>query len=368
MKIAQAPLEDWMRKYYFNTEIDIGSSGVENFSLTDLRRLTDLTQEEIDQITFHDSESLGALTLRRTIARRWGNGDARRVMVTHGSSEALFLIMNTLLRAGDEVIVLDPCYQSLRSPAEAIGCRLKAWPLRFEQRFHPDIEEFKTLLSANTRMVIVNFPHNPTGISLTREEQQAFIHAVADVGAYLVWDAAFADLTYDHPPLPDSSLCYERAISIGTLSKAYGLPGLRIGWCFADPEILAQCVFLRDYITLHLSPLVELVAQRAIESGDNLLDLRLRQARANLETLADWIASHPDTTAWVRPQGGVTAFVQLPTIPDVDAFCHQLANVYKVLLVPGSCFNRPQHVRLGFGGPTAAFQEGLSRLAQALRA
>ncbi len=357
-----------MRQYYFNTEIDIGSSGVENFSLADLRQRTGLTQEELDDVIFHDSESLGAFALRQTIARRWGNGDAERVMVTHGSSEALFLIMNTLLRSGDEVIVLDPCYQSLRSTAEAIGCRLKPWRLRFAQQFRPDIEELKTLLSTNTRMVIVNFPHNPIGISLTREEQQAFIGAVADVGAYLVWDAAFAELTYDNPPLPNSSLCYDRAISIGTLSKGYGLPGLRIGWCLADPEILAQCVYLRDYITLHLSPLVELIAQRAIENADNLLGVRLGQARTNLAILAEWIELHPDTTAWVRPQGGVTAFVHLPTISDVDAFCRQLADTYKVLLVPGSCFNYPQHVRLGFGGPTATFKEGLSRLSQALDA
>src|SRR5581483_3630124 len=120
MKIRAALLEDWLRDYYFTNEIDIGSSGVESFSLADLRRLTNLTAAQLDAVVFDDSRSCGAPELRQAIAERWGNGDAERVMATHGSSEAIFLVMHALLERGDEVIVLDPCYQSLVSIAEAI--------------------------------------------------------------------------------------------------------------------------------------------------------------------------------------------------------------------------------------------------------
>ncbi|AVH69215.1 aspartate aminotransferase [Nostoc sp. 'Lobaria pulmonaria (5183) cyanobiont'] len=365
-KIAPALLESWMRDYYFSTEIDIGSSGVENFSLTELYKLTNLTQEELDRIVFHDSSSLGNFELRKAIALRWGNGDPEQVMVTHGSSEANFLIMNGLLNADDEVVVLDPCYQQLFSIAESIGCQLKRWELRFEQHFLPNIEEAKRLITPRTRMVIVNFPHNPTGASLTKKEQDALIDAVAEVGAYLVWDAAFADIVYEGSPLPNPNLRYKRSISMGTFSKCYGLPGLRFGWCLASPEMLERFVHLRDYMTLHLSPLVELIAHRVVEKADNLLSIRLQQARVNLNILSKWVEQHQEFVEWSRPQGGVCTFLRLRYISDSEAFCHHLANVHKVLLVPGTCFNHSSHVRLGFGGATSDLNEGLSRLSKAL--
>src|SRR5262249_43758034 len=159
----------------------------------------------------------------------------------------------------------DPIYPQLRAVAEAIGCRVRAWPLRAERGWRPDLEELERLVTPRTRMVIVNFPHNPTGATLTPAEQDALVAACARVGAYLVWDAAFGEVTYGAPPLPDPGSKYERAVSMGTLSKAYGLPGLRVGWCLAAPEVLEKMVRLRDYLTLHLSPLVELLAARALD-------------------------------------------------------------------------------------------------------
>ncbi|HEX8176355.1 MAG TPA: capreomycidine synthase [Pyrinomonadaceae bacterium] len=368
MEVAPALLEEWLREYYFNTEIDIGSSGVQNFSLAELRQLVDIDERDLNGIVFDDSPTCGNARLRRAIARQWGNGDPERVMATHGSSEVIFLVINALLRPGDEVVALDPCYFSYRNLAESRGCELKPWRLRFEHKFVPDFEEMKSLITPRTRMVMVNFPHNPTGASVTPEQQQELIHAAAEVGAYLVWDTALAALTHDGPPLPDPHLLYERAVSIGTLSKAYGLAGLRVGWCQAAPEVIQQFVHWRDYTTLYLSPLVELIAARAIEQSDDILSVRLPQARTNLEMLSSWIDQHAELIEWVRPRGGVTAFLRFRYIPDVAAFCHRLAQEYGVLLVPGHCFSYENHVRLGFGGPTAAFQEALNRLSRLLRA
>jgi aspartate/methionine/tyrosine aminotransferase len=252
------------------------------------------------------------------------------------------------------------------SIAESIGCELRPWQLQFENGFRPDIEEAKRLISPRTAMVILNFPHNPTGASLTFEEQAELLDAVKRVGAYLVWDAAFADLTYDGEPLPDPSRRYDRCISLGTLSKAYGLPGLRVGWALASPDVLARSIELRDYITLHLSPLVEFIAQRAIEQLDHLLKPRLGQIRANLATLTQWCAEHQEFIDYARPQGGVSAFLRLPGVADVEGFCHRLAGEYKTLLVPGSCFKQPAFVRLGFGGAAAELEQGLGRFSSLL--
>jgi len=365
--IAQALLERWMRQYYFDTEIDIASSGVQSFSLAELRELLDLTQEEMDSIVFDDSKTLGGEGLRTALGCRYGNGDPGTVIATHGSSEAIFLIMSALIRPGDEVVILDPIYQQFYSIGESLGANYKHWPLRFEQRFVPDVAEAKGLIGSRTRAVVVNFPHNPTGASLSIAEQKELVEAVAGVGAYLVWDGAFAEMSYDTEPLPDPFNLYERAISMGTLSKAFGLPGLRVGWCLAPPAVLANCVHLRDYLTLHLSPLVELIAQRAIEKADVLLSVRRTQIKRNLAVVTQWVEENSESVEWVPPRGGVCTFLRLRRIDNVEAFCHRLAKQHKVLLVPGNCFNRPQHVRLGFGSATAELREGLFRLSEALQ-
>jgi capreomycidine synthase len=365
MNITRALLEDWMRAYYFSCELDIGSSGVENFSLRDVRRLTGLGLDEIDGVVFNDSPSCGSERLRRAIARRWSDGDPERVMATHGSSEVIFLVMSSLLRAGDEVVVLDPCYHALRNLAEAQGCRLKRWSLRYDNGYVADVAEAKALIGPRTRMVICNLPHNPTGASLTTPQFEELLEAVRAAGAYLVWDSALADLVYEGAPLPDPTSRYERAISIGTLSKGYGLAGLRVGWCIAAPELLEGFVHLRDYTTLYLSPLVETIACAAIENGDELLQGRLERARANLGLLTRWVDEHPEFVEWVPPRGGVTAFPRLKQVGDVEAFCHRLAQ-QGVMVVPGSCFDTPEHVRVGFGGDTAQLVEGLARMSRLL--
>jgi aspartate/methionine/tyrosine aminotransferase len=216
-------------------------------------------------------------------------------------------------------------------------------------------------------MVVVNFPHNPTGATLDPAGQDALIAACDCAGAYLVWDNAFLELTHDAPPLPEPVLRYERAISTGTFSKAYGLPGLRVGWCFAAPEVLEQMIRVRDYVTLHLSPLVEMIAERAVLHADRLLAERTGLARRNRGVLAAWVEEHGDLVAWAPPRGGVTAFPRLHAVPDVEAFCHRLAREERVLLVPGNCFGHAQHVRLGFGRATEALEEGLARLSRQLR-
>ena len=356
-----------MRLYYFAVDVDIGSSGVADYSLAELRALLGIGADELDAVVFHDSQTLGGDGVRAALARRWAGGDPERVMVTHGSTEANFLLMHALLSSGDEVVALDPIYPQLRAVAESAGCVVRPWPLRPERGWRPDLDELEGLVGPRTRMVIVNFPHNPTGATLTPSEQEALIQRCARFGTYLVWDAAFADLTYDTPPLPDPTARYERAVSMGTLSKAYGLPGLRVGWCLAAPAVLGKMVHLRDYLTLHLSPLVELLASRVIDQADRILAGKRALARSNRERVDAWIAEQAGAVTWTPPAGGVCGFPRFHEVRDVEAFCHRLARAHRVLLVPGSCFGVPGHARLGFGGSAPLLEDGLSRLADALR-
>jgi capreomycidine synthase len=368
MAVRLALLEEWMRDYYFETDIDLGSSGVQTFSLARLRELIGLDLADLDRVVFDDSQTLGGTGVRAALAQRFAGGDVDRVMVTHGSSEAIFLTMSALLRPGDEVIAVDPAYQQLYGIAESVGCHIRRWPLRFEDGFEPDLDALRALVNPRTRMVVVNFPHNPTGTSLSPERQRELVEIVADVDAHLVWDAAFAEITYDRSPLPDPGGWYDRTISYGTLSKTYGLPGLRFGWCLASPETLESCVRLRDYVSLHLSPLVELIAERVIASGDRIIEERRRLATGNLALVDAWMSRHAEYVEWVPPRGGVCAFPRFPHVRDIEDFCRRLGRERRVLLVPGTCFGLQRHARLGFGASTGELETGLARLADMLEA
>jgi hypothetical protein len=144
-----ALLEEWMRLYYFAVDADIGSSGVADYSMAEVRALAGIGVEEMDAIVFHDSQTLGGEGVRRAVARRWAGGDAERVMVTHGSTEAIFLVMNALL-SGDEVVVLDPVYPGLGDVVRGLGCRLRAWKLRPEDGWRPDLDELRSQVTERT--------------------------------------------------------------------------------------------------------------------------------------------------------------------------------------------------------------------------
>ena len=368
MKLRSAPLEDWLRDNYFTADIDISSSGVQPYSMAELRTMTGLRQADLDELVFDDGYSLGTPALRQIIADRWSDGDPARIMTANGSSESISLVLMALLRPGDEVVVVEPGYHLLVEFAIGLGCRPRVWRLDPARDWRPSLDELEELVTDRTRAIIVNFPQNPTGASITETDLDRLVGIAGGVGAYLLWDAAFADLVYETGPLPDVSRKYERGIGFGTFSKAFGLPGLRFGWCIAPPDVLTDCVRIRDYTTLHVSPLVELLARRVLENADAFLEPRLKQARVNREIVGRWAAAHSDQVAVTLPHGGVSAFPRIISPPDVDAFCEELFQRRGVLVIPGSCFGAPEHIRLGFGGPTDQLVRGLDRLADALAA
>src|SRR5579872_5682295 len=146
MHYPRALLEDWLREFYFTTELDLGCSGVENYSFGELRDLIGISTAEMDRVRLRDSHTLGSPQLRSAIARRFANGDPDCVMATHGSSEALCLVLTALLRSGDEVVVLDPCYPPLRSIAQGLGCRILEWRLDPARQFQPELERASRLI------------------------------------------------------------------------------------------------------------------------------------------------------------------------------------------------------------------------------
>lgn len=369
MDLPLARLEDWMRHYYHNVDHDIGSSGVRDLTVAELREICGFDLAELDPLVFHDSEPLGGGRLRAALADRWTGGDPDPVMVTHGSSEAIYLVMHTLLKPGDEVLVVDPAYQQLYDIAAARGCRITRWSLAGPEGFAADLGALAELAGTGPRMIVVNFPHNPTGVSISRAQQDELIGIAAAAGAWLVWDNAFGEITYTADPLPLPHDRYQRCVSFGTLSKSYGLAGMRVGWCLAPPDLLAEMALLRDYIALYVSPVLEFFAERAVRNAERIVAMQRDHARANRRILLDWARERPGLVRATPPDGGVTALVHLPGQTDVTETCRRLAERYRTLLVPGECFGAAyhDHVRLGFGGTTGELTAGLAALDRVLR-
>lgn len=362
-----APLENWYRYNYFNNEFDISGSGVEDYSFEEIRTMTKLQYAELDQLMMHDTPTVGAVHLRQVLANKFAAGAAEKVMVTNGSNEALQLVVRAILHAGDEVITLGPCYHCHDKIAAAIGCKVVQWELPIGKQQALDTAQLARLITPATRAVILNFPHNPSGFTISQSELDEIMVLIKKHQLYLVWDAAFQELVYDQPPLRDPVLDYNKAISVGTFSKAYGMPGLRFGWFIASAEVIDAAVRQKDYGNLFVSPLIEIIAAKVIEHLDAFAQPRFQQAKNNRLLTDQWVKEHNDSISWILPQGGVCGLLKLPAgVNDVD-FCNKLLNAYGVLLVPGSCFGCFGFVRLGFGGNTAVLTEGLKRLALALR-
>ncbi len=367
MIIPAASLEDWLRDRYFSATCDLGCSGVASWSFRELRELTGLDLAAVDDLLFDDGPSCGSLALRTAIADRYYAGRAELVMVTPGSSEAIFATVASIVQPGDDVLVFTPAYHALKDVACAVGARVVEFPLDLDGAAPVDFAELRRAMAASPKAVVANFPHNPSGASLTPSQLRELVELCAAHDAYLLWDGAFAELAFADEPLPDPVLSYDRCVSFGTYSKAFGLPGLRVGWCAAQGDILDRLLPWRDRISIAVSPLNDLIAASVMAHADVVLAARRTQLEANRAFVAKWLAAHRDLIAGAVGPGGVTAFPRLVG-GDSTAICTTLLDKHGVLVVPGECFGQEDRIRLGFGCSSESLRQGLEALADVLRA
>jgi aspartate/methionine/tyrosine aminotransferase len=289
--------------------------------------------------------------------------DAGQVVGLGAPEEGIFVTMHALLQRGDSVIVLSPCYDSLLNVAEYLGCRVTRWFLAEaadsvddgasvdSPSWQLDLDALQRMITPRTKLVVVNFPHNPTGYLPSREEWQALVQIVGRAGAWLFSDEIYRRLEYEPAArLPSGCDLYERAISLGGLSKAYGLPGLRTGWlALQDSALRDQILGWKDYTTICASAPSEALAQIALQIGDLLTERSRNIVLYNLALAETFFACWPQVFRWNRPQAGSVALVGLRN-GSAQEFCKRLLDEQGVLLLPsiGLGFG-DGHVRFGFG-------------------
>lgn len=377
MKIAPFELERWYVKYEFNVKYNISAScGRETTTAELLAMAGPEATEKYLSLGLDYRQNPGDPLLRAEIARQYANLSPDQIQVTTGASEAIFLLMNVLLEPGDTVIAEAPIYQSLFSVAEAIGANVKKWWLYEENGWQPDLDELSRLIDSRTRMVVINSPHSPTGSVLSRAGQRALVELAEKHGFWLVSDEVYRGIVY-HPDdnLPPAADLFERAVSIGDMTKPYGLGGLRVGWIAAHARrVLSACSALRDYTTMCNSAPSEFLATVALRHKEELLGRNLAIARENLAAFEAFVEKHRGILSWVKPRGGFTAFPRynllgsgrvagaVRTTGDTmssEEFGRRLVEAKNVLLLPGSTFGAEGHFRVGFGQSQEKFNKGL---------
>ena len=351
MAIKPFQLERYFARYEFTTRYLLCSSDCESVSVADLLALEPGSDESLRALWLGYTESSGSPDLRRAISRIYENITPDQVLVHSGAEEAIFTFMHANLKAGDHVIVHRPCYQSLFEVAANIGCEVTDWNAREENGWALDLDELKAALRPNTRAVIVNTPHNPTGFLMSRADFLELNRLSQEWDFWLFCDEVYRESEYD-PALRLPAACDVNplAISLGVVSKTYGLAGLRIGWVASQQSgILQRMAVVKDYTTICSSAPSELLATLALDHREVLAERNLDIIKANLKLLDAFFSTHADRFAWVRPRAGSIAFPRLLN-GDIDKFCHELVTRAGVLLLPGTLFGeRENHFRIGFG-------------------
>jgi aspartate/methionine/tyrosine aminotransferase len=352
MEIAPFHLERYFAKYEFSSRYLLSSSDCESLSLTELLAMADPELSDLwEGLKLGYTESWGHPLLRAEIANVYQGIKPSDVLVVV-PEEGIFLLMHALLQAGDHVVSTFPGYQSLYEIARSIGCQVSTWEPDEGQGWHFDLDQLAAKLRANTKLVVVNFPHNPTGSVPSPSEFAALVELVRQQGAYLLSDEMYRYLEVEPgTTLPAACQLYERALSLFGLSKSFGLPGLRLGWLASqDSQAMKKISQLKDYTTICSSAPSEILAIIALRSKSSLLEQQVSRVRKNVAVLDTFFERHPDLFSWNRPQGGSICFPRMLQIEDTFNFCEQLVVETGIMLAPSRVFQfGDHHVRIGFG-------------------
>ncbi len=313
------------------------------------------------------TESAGDPALTEQIAALYSDITPEQILVHSGAEEAIFNTMNVLLEKGDHIIVHYPCYQSLMEIAKAIGCDVTLWETHSHNQWALDLDFLKDHIRSNTRLVIINTPHNPTGYLMPRADMDEVAKLSRQHGFVVFSDEVYRESEFhEEDRLPAACDFGEHAVSLGVMSKTYGLPGLRIGWIATrNAAVYDGMAALKDYTTICNSAPSEFLAELALHHRKALVERNLGIIADNLKVLDRFFERHAARFSWQRPQAGSIGFPRLLG-QDVEAFCEDLVNSAGVLLLPGTLYGDDgNHFRIGFGRRN--MPEAIGRLEQFLQ-
>ncbi|KAF4541767.1 1-aminocyclopropane-1-carboxylate synthase [Lasiodiplodia theobromae] len=383
-------VEEWMDAHENSAKYNLAETCCASISIEDLQALAeDPSEKSVSILTTSEKLTYGAIrgseALRKNLSNLYSSRATSRlpednILITPGAIMANTLVFYALVGPGDHVIVHHPTYQQLYEVPKSLGAEVDLWEAKAEKDWVPDLEELKALVRPNTKLIVVNNPNNPTGAILPKSLLQDLIDFAATKSITILSDEVYRPIFHSISPIDDAfppsilSLGYEHTIATGSLSKAYSLAGIRVGWIASRSAALVEkMAAARHYTTISVSSLDQQVAARALSPSTvhALLARNIGLAKANLEILEKFVTKHDDVVDWVKPKAGTTAFLRFHREGEggepVDAakFCKTLLDETGVLFVPGpESFGQrfPGYVRVGFCCETDVLKEGLEKV------
>jgi aspartate/methionine/tyrosine aminotransferase len=353
-------LDIWLDQYKHGAEFDLAASTGPSWTLNEILNLaSDAERDRFLNLKVVYSRPAGAEGLRSAIAEFHGV-DADAVQVVNGASEALLILMWLAAEPGANVILPFPGFTTFSALPESLRLETRYYAIRKENGFHIDLEEIKDLADRNTKLILVNSPHNPTGATISDAELDSLHEFTSSRGIQLVSDEVYHPIFHGEPT--ESAARLPHATVIHDFSKAFPLSGVRTGWMIEhDPKRRQDYWNARAYFSITNNTIGEFLAEIAMRHRNVVLGRTQKVASENLCQLGSFMSEHQETIGWIPPRGGMTAFPWLVSGENSRAFCKAAAE-QGILLAPGDCFDAPAHFRLGFAAITDKFPDALDRL------
>lgn len=362
MKIKEFKLERYFAEYEFTAKYLLSNSDCDGFSMQYV-----LDQASDDELSLWQNlklgytETSGHPLLRKAICNYYQNVTTENIVVA-SPGELNFIVMNVLLEPSDHVVAISPAYQSLHEIVKSIGCDISLWKSDINTRQF-NVDQLQTLIKKNTKLIIINFPHNPLGDYLTRKDLDKIVAIARQNNCYIFSDEMYHKLVVDdiEELLPISDI-YEKGISLWGTSKTFGLAGLRIGWIVSqDEELLCKVLDFKDYLSICNSAISEILAIIALNHSDKFIQHNISKIEKNIELFKAFTQKHSSIFSFVPPKAGSTALVGLNVNESSMGFSKRLVEETGVLVVPAELFDiEGKYIRIGFGRDN--FADALEKL------
>ncbi len=362
MKLKSFRIEHYYARHEFSAQYMLSSSDAQSMTVGELLALEPDAREAFDHHWLGYTESPGAPYLREAIAGIYNTLSSDDVLVVSSAEEGIFVAYHALIGAGDHVIVETPCYESALELARSTGAEVSQWQRHFEDAWLHDLGALENLIRPNTKLIYINTPSNPLGVNMTPDVFAAIMNVAKARGIIVFCDEVYRELEHDPKiRLPAACDADQNAISLGSISKSYGLPGLRLGWLATrNRTLLEKCLHFKYYTTICSSAPSEFLTALALRQRATILARNLGIVHRNLPVLEAFLVRHADLFSWVKPNASPIGFPRLKLAVDVSEFCEQIVRETSVLLLPGGVYDQPRHVRMGFG--RSNMPEALERL------
>ncbi|MFQ6070407.1 MAG: aminotransferase class I/II-fold pyridoxal phosphate-dependent enzyme [Candidatus Aminicenantales bacterium] len=366
MKIEPFKMERMQSTWEFKVLYNLAESGVHPLPLRELVSADEF--EEMLNSELGYTQTNGTHDLRDTISRLYPGSSPDQVLVTTGSSEANFLLIWSLVEKNDDALFIMPNYMQMWGLLRGFGARVKKVYLRENLNWQPDLDELKRLFSPKTKMIILTNPNNPTGAQLNKEALETIVELASGAGAWIIADEVYQGAELNGLTTPSFFGKYEKTVVINGLSKAYGLPGLRMGWMVAPEDFIIKTWAYHDYTTICISTLTEKLALRALSSPkrEKILLRTRRILNSNLALLKSWLGEQGEIFSFIPPQAGAICYVRYNLKINSTQLVEKLIREKSVLLVPGDHFEMDSYLRLGYGSKKEKLSAALGLLGETL--